>query len=95
MNLMEKYQKKASVPEAIRWDVLSKIHLSTARRLVAEGVNFRLSTPAITEVEDALNQTWLDCLHGKATIDNFQVINEQWADAVRAANERSKRATLF
>lgn len=95
MNLMEKYQKRASVPEVIRWDTLSHIHLQTARSLSADGVNFRLSTPAITEAEDALNEVWLACLKGRASIDDFKEINRLWADAVRATSEKAKRGRLF
>lgn len=69
MNLMEKYQRKVKEPEAIRWDTLSHIHLSTARGLV--GVDFRVTSPAITQAEAELNKVWLDCLHGRATVDDF------------------------
>jgi hypothetical protein len=79
----------------IKWDTLSAIHLTTARSIAAEGVNFRLSTPAITQAEDALNNTWRLCLKGQATLDDFKSINQIWADAVKAANEKAKKVRLF
>lgn len=91
---MEKYQKKIK-GAGISWDTLSHIHLDFARRLAAEGVNFGLSTPVITEVENRLNEIWRDCLHGKATLRDFEAINRQWADSIRAANKQAKRTTLF
>lgn len=80
---------------SVKWDVLSKIHLSTARTLSAEGVNFRLSTPAIVQAEDALNEIWHACLKGQANIDDFKGVNEQWASAIREANKKSQKTTLF
>ncbi len=88
---MEKYQRKIKEPEVMRWDTLSNTHLRTARSLAAEGINFRLSTPAITEAENKLNEVWLDCLHGRATLDDFEVVNQQWATAIKIANEKAKR----
>lgn len=80
--------KKGKIKGAcIKWDSLSKVHLDTARSLATEGVNFRLSTPAITQAEDALNQTWLNCLRGRATLTDFEAINQKWAFAVRTANK--------
>lgn len=77
----------------IKWDALSRIHLSTARGLV--GVDFRVTSPAITQAEDALNKTWIDCLHGRAALTDFEAVNRLWADAVRAVNEKAKRVRLF
>lgn len=78
---------------SLKWDALSRIHLSTARSLI--GVDFRVTSPAITEAESELNRVWLDCLHGRATIDDFKEINRLWAETVRAVNEKAKRVTLF
>lgn len=82
-------KKKEEKTGSIKWDVLSKIHLNTARQLATEGQNLRLHTPEIAGIENSLNKTWLDCLHGRATIDDFRAINEQWAVAVRTANEKA------
>lgn len=92
---MEKYQKKVKVSEVIRWDTLSAIHLQTTRQLAAEGINFRLSTPTITQAEDSLNEIWFNCLHGRATLDDFRAINQKWADLIRDANRKSQKTTLL
>lgn len=75
---------------SLKWDALSSIHLQVAQRLAADKIDFRLSSREIAEAENALNEVWLACLHGKATLDDFKAINELWANAIRAVNERGK-----
>lgn len=88
--------KKGKIKGAcIKWDTLSSIHLQIARQLATEGRNLRLHTPEIVGIENTLNEAWLDCLHGRATINDFREINRLWAETVRATSEKAKRATLF
>ena len=79
----------------ITWDTLSTIHLQTARVLAKEGLNLRLQTPEIKATEDKLNEIWLVCLKGTATLDDFKDINRQWAEVIRQADSRSKKERLF
>lgn len=80
---------------SLKWDALSHIHLQVARSLAADKIDFRLSSREIAEAENSLNEIWHTCLKGQASLDDFQAINEKWAGAVRAANKKSKRTTLF
>jgi len=80
---------------SIKWNTLSSIHLQTARELAEAGQNLRLYSQEIAAIENRLNETWLDCLHGEATLDDFNAINQLWANAIRAAGKQVNSLCAF
>ncbi len=88
-------QNKLKALQSLTWETLARIHIGTGKELAREGLNLRLQTPEIGAIENSLNETWLDCLHGQATLDDFRAVNQQWATAIKIANEKAKKVGLL
>ena len=73
--------KNTSIP----YEVLRDLYLAAFNRTGwTQGL---MARPEVTQAEDRLNQIWLDCMEGRATLDDFKAILKRWegiiSDAIR------------
>ena len=67
----------------IPFEVLRDLYLATFNRI---GWKVGLmDKPEVTQGEDRLNEVWLDCMEGRAGLDDFKTVLNKWEAVVKGA----------
>lgn len=73
--------------QAVPFETLESLYQEVKDRLDAVGVdwdNANFNTPGYNEVKDRLNETWLKCLEGRASVEDFKEALAQYEEVVLA-----------
>lgn len=67
--------------EALYQEVLDRLNATGVQDPVwLDGLDF--NSPAYSEVKDRLNQAWLACLQGRASLENFTEVLKHYGEMV-------------
>jgi len=71
--------KNTSIP----FEVLRDLYLATFNRTGwTQGL---MDRPEVGQAEDRLNEIWLDCMEGRASLDDFKAILKEWEGIISGA----------
>ena len=71
--------KNTSIP----FEVLRDLYLATFNRTGwTQGL---MDRPEVGQAEDRLNEIWLDCMEGRASLDDFKTVLNKWEAVVKGA----------
>ena len=69
--------------DPLPFEVLRDLYLATFNRI---GWKVGLmDKPEVTQAEDRLNEVWLDCMEGRAGLDDFKAILKEWEGIISGA----------
>lgn len=86
--LLEKYRGKAEHTPPIPFDTLKTIYLEAFNRIGWQsGLMVR---PEVIQAEDRLNEVWLECMEGQATIEKFKATLKEWEGIISGAIKEAK-----
>ena len=67
----------------IPFEVLRDLYLATFNR--TGWIIGLMDRPEVMQAEDRLNEIWLDCMEGRASLDDFKTVLNKWEAVVKGA----------
>ena len=69
--------------DPIPFEVLRDLYLATFNR--TGWIIGLMDRPEVMQAEDRLNEIWLDCMEGRAGLDDFKAILKEWEGIISGA----------